>query len=201
MKVLVLNGSLKHAPDETNTGELAQLVLDGMAGPDVQTEMVRLADYTIPAGVVRDAGDGDVWPWLADKIKACDVLILATSIWWGGRSSLLQRVIERMDYIDEEHRAGKPNQLYNKVGGIVVTGHEDGAMSIIGKLMMVMTFMGLTMPPGCATYWVGEPGGGTAGDPEKRRKNETTQTMAKTLGRNLLFYATLLKVHPLAPGN
>ncbi len=201
MKVLLLNGSLKHAPDETNTGELSQLVLDGMAGPDVQAEVIRLADKNIPVGVVRSAGAGDDWPEIADKIKACDVLILATPIWWGALSSLLQRVIERMDYIDEEHRAGKPNQLYNKVGGIIVTGNEDGAMSIIGRLMMVMTFMGLTLPPGCATYWIGEVGGSLAGDPDRRRANETTKAMAKTLGRNLLFYATLLKAYPLEPGS
>ena len=201
MKVLVLNGSLKHAPDETNTGELAQLVLDGMVGPDVQTDTIRLADKNIPVGVVRSAGEGDDWPEIAEKIKDSDILIMATPTWWGGRSSLIQRVIERMDYIDEEHRAGKPNQLYNKVGGIVVTGNEDGAMSIIGGIMMMMTFMGFTLPPGCATYWIGEVGGSLDGDPDRRRANETTKKMAKTLGRNLLFYATLLKVHPLEPSN
>ena len=199
IRVLVLNATLKQAPEESNTGELAQLVLDSFPKGDVVADTIRLVDYNIPPGIVYKAGEHDDWPAIADKIKATDVLIMATPIWWGGRSSLIQRVIERMDYIDEEHRHTGRNTLYNKVAGVVITGNEDGAMSVLGSIMMVLTFMGFTLPPGCATYWVGEVGGDMKLDPDKRRANETTKKMAKTLARNLLFYATLLKVHTIDP--
>ena len=68
-------------------------------------------------------------------------MLFATSIWWGNRSSLMQRVIERMDAFDEAYIAGGRSALYNKVAGIVITGSEDGALSAMGTIMMVLTCM------------------------------------------------------------
>ena len=111
----------------------------------------------------------------------------------------MQRVIERMDALDEEYRADGRSALYNKVAGIVITGSEDGALSTMGSIMMVLTWMGFTLPPECAAYWIGEVGQPTSEDCAKRRMNEATQHMAKNLARNLVYYAQLLKRHPLVP--
>jgi len=105
LNVLVLNGSLKHAPDTSNTEEVAELVLDFMKPHGVRGEIVRLADRNIPVGLGFREGPDDDWPSLVGKIKAADVVIFATPIWWGGRSSLMQRVIERLDSLDEEYIA------------------------------------------------------------------------------------------------
>ena len=70
----------------------------------------------------------------------------------------MQRIIERLDSLDEEYIASGRSALYNKVAGVVVTGSEDGALSTIGSIQMVLTFMGFTLPPECAAYWVGEVG-------------------------------------------
>ena len=64
---------------------------------------------------------------------------------------------------------------------------------------MVLTFLGFTIPPECAAYWVGEVGQPPAKDREKRLVNEATQHMAKNLARNTVYYAQLLKEHPLEP--
>ena len=158
---------------------------------------MRLSDQSIPVGLGFREGAGDDWPGLVEKLKAADIVIFATPIWWGGRSSLMQRVIERMDALDEEYHAGGRSALYNKVAGIVITGSEDGALSTMGSIMMVLTWMGFTLPPECAAYWVGEVGQPTSEDRARRRKNEATQQMAKNLARNLVYYAQLLKEHPL----
>jgi len=63
--------------------------------------------------------------------------------------------------------------------------------------MMVLTWMGFTLPPECAAYWVGEVGFPPAGDREKRLRNQATKNMAKNMARNLVYYAQLLKEHPL----
>jgi hypothetical protein len=59
----------------------------------------------------------------------------------------------------------------------------------MGPIMMVLTWMGFTLPPECAAYWIGEVGQPTSEDRAKRRMNEATQHMAENLARNLVYYA------------
>lgn len=197
LSVLVLNGSLKHAPEISNTEEVAELALDFMRPHGIRSEIIRLADRNIPVGLGFREGPDDDWPEIVGKIKAADIVIFATPIWWGGRSSLMQRVIERLDSLDEEYIASGRSALYNKVAGIVITGSENGALATMGSIMMVLTFMGFTLPPECAAYWVGEVGHPPSEDRERRLKNEATPHMAKNMARNLVYYARLLKKHPL----
>ncbi len=199
LKALVLNGSLKHGKDISNTEEVTQLVLDHMAKHNVSSETLRLADMNIPVGLGFRESKDDEWPDIVTKIKAADIVLFATPIWWGGRSSLMQRIIERMDALDEEYRADGRSALYNKVAGIIITGSEDGSLSVMGSIMMVLTWMGFTLPPECCAYWVGEVGQPVATDRERRLKNEATKHMAKNLARNLVYYAQLLKERPLIP--
>ena len=198
LNVIALNGSLKHKPDISNTEEVVVEVIGNMGTKcEVASEIIRLSDCNLPVGLGFRESETDEWPVIVDKIKAADIVLFATPVWWGGRSSLMQRVIERFDALDEEYHASGRSALYNKVAGIVVTGSEDGALQTMGSIMMVLTWMGFTLPPECAAYWVGEVGFPPADDREKRLKNQATKTMAKNLARNLVYYAQLLKEHPL----
>ncbi|MBI2616262.1 MAG: NAD(P)H-dependent oxidoreductase [Gemmatimonadetes bacterium] len=198
LRVTVLNASLKHAPDVSNTEELTQLVIQNMGSScEVASETIRLSDQRLPVGLGFRESPEDDWPGLVDRIKASDVVLFTTPVWWGGRSSLMQRVIERLDALDEEYHASGRSALYNKVAGIVITGSEDGALHTMGTIMMVLTWMGFTLPPECCAYWVGEVGFPPSEDRAKRLKNQATAAMAKNLARNLVYYAQLLKKHPL----
>jgi len=199
LNVLALNGSLKHEPDISNTGEVASLVLDEIrALAPIDADVVRLSDATLPVGLnFREAAQDD-WPRLVAKIKAADIVLFCTPIWWGGRSSLMQRVIERLDALDEEYSATGRSAIKGKVAGIVITGSEDGALSVMGSIMMVLSFMGFTLPPECCAYWVGEVGQPTSQDREKRLKNMATMHMAKGLAQSVVYHARLLKAHPQA---
>jgi multimeric flavodoxin WrbA len=201
LRVLVLNGTLHHEPEISNTGELTDLVLAAMREHvEVHADVIRLSDRILPVGLgFRESPDDD-WPAIVGLLKAADVVIFATPIWWGGRSSLMQRAIERLDALDEEYHASGRSALYNKVAGIVVTGSEDGALATMGSIMMVLTWMGFTLPPECAAYWVGEVGFPPSEDRGKRLRNQASGNMARNLARNLVFYAELLKSHPLLPG-
>jgi multimeric flavodoxin WrbA len=203
LNVLALNASLKHEPALSNTGELASLVLEEIrALADINADEVRLSDSMLPVGLgFREAGDDD-WPDLVAKIKAADIVLFCTPIWWGGRSSLMQRVIERLDALDEEYSATGRSAIKGKVAGIVITGSEDGALSVMGSIMMVLSFMGFTMPPECAAYWVGEVGQPTSEDRDKRLRNMATMHMAKGLAQSVVYHARLLKANPqtLIPG-
>jgi multimeric flavodoxin WrbA len=197
LNVLVLNASLKHEPAVSNTGELASLVLDEMrALAAISATVVRLSDAALPVGLGFREAANDEWPDLVTKIKAADIALFCTPIWWGGRSSLMQRLIERLDALDEEYSSTGRSAIKGKVAGVVITGSEDGALSVMGSIMMVMTWMGFTLPPECAAYWVGEVGQPTSQDREKRLRNMATMHMAKGLAQNLVYYARLLKAHP-----
>ncbi len=200
LRVLALNGSLKHEPEASNTEEVAREVISHMGTAcSIDAEIVRLSDVNLPVGLgFRESPDDD-WPALVERIKASDVVLFATPIWWGGRSSLMQRLIERLDALDEEYIATGRSALYNKVAGVCITGSEDGALSTLGTIMMVLTFMGFTLPPECACYWVGEVGFPPSEDAEKRRKNPAVPHMAMNMARNLVYYAQLLRDHPLLP--
>jgi len=197
LSVLVLNASLKHGSELSNTEELANLVLENMKEHNITSEIIRLADKNIPVGLGFRESQDDEWPEIVEKLKKADIVIFATPVWWGGRSSLMQRIIERMDALDEEYLQGGRSALLNKVAGIVITGSEDGAQATLGGIMEVLTFMNFTLPPECCAYWVGEVGQPPKDDREKRLINEATKHMAHNLARNLVYYARLLKQHPL----
>lgn len=196
MQVLVLNASLKHGPDLSNTEEVTNMVLAEMAKHgQVKSETIRLSDKNIPVGLGFRESEDDDWPEIADKLRKADILIMATPIWWGGRSSLMQRVIERMDAFDEEAHSGRAD-LLNKVAGIVITGSEDGAQATMAGIMEVLSFMNFALPPQCCTYWVGEVGLDPGTDRDRRRKNEAVGGMAAATGRNLMHLAKALKATP-----
>ena len=201
LRVLVLNASLKRGKKISNTQEVADLVLSHMKKVATIThESVRLADKNIPVGLGFKEGKNDDWPKIAKKLQEADIVIFATPVWWGNRSSLMQRVIERMDAFDEEAVKNGRSSLLNKVAGICITGSEDGAQATMAGLMEVLSFMNFTLPPQCCAYWVGEVGRQTQKDADMRRKNKAVKEMAKNTARNLVYYAQLLKQHPLVLG-
>ena len=199
LNVLVLNASLKHGPDASSTEEVALQVIDAMQQYAAVThEIVRLSDKRIPVGLGYKESEDDEWPAIVEQIKRADIVLFATPIWWGGRSSLMQRVIERMDAFDEDVIKGGRSVLLNKVAGVVITGSEDGAQATLAGILSTLTFLNFTIPPNACTYWVGEVGEDPQTDRERRRKNKAVAHMASNTARNLVAVAQLLKEHPLS---
>ncbi|KND49556.1 MAG: NADPH-dependent FMN reductase [Parcubacteria bacterium C7867-008] len=199
LNVLVLNASLKHGDEPSSTQEVADLVVEKMRShAQIIVESVRLSDMNLPVGLGYKESEDDEWPAIVEQIKSADIILFATPIWWGGRSSLMQRIIERMDAFDEGTIPGISGRegLLNKVAGIVITGSEDGAQAVMAGMMEVLSFLNFTLPPQCCTYWVGEVGMDPKTDSERRRNNPAVEHMATNTAKNLVHAAQTLKTNP-----
>ena len=92
LKALFLNCTLKPSPAVSHTEGLARKVIEWFDTMDVESEMVRVADYHVPTGTSSYEGEGDEWPVILDKVKAADIIVMCTPIWFGVRSSVCQLV-------------------------------------------------------------------------------------------------------------
>jgi multimeric flavodoxin WrbA len=200
LKALMLNCTLKRSPEVSNTQALLDRVAEILHGLDCETETVRVVDYHVPFGIESDLGDGDEWPQILDKILAADILIIGTSIWFGVRSSVCQMVIERLDGTYNSTNEVGQYPLYNTVGGVVVTGNEDGAHDAAGNTLFNLVHLGCTIPPNADCYWVGDSGPGPSFvDADGWNQSAYTRKTAGWMAHNLVHMARILRDRPIPP--
>lgn len=191
MKALVLNCTLKPSPETSNTEALARVVMDQLQKDGIEVEIVRLVDLDIKPGVKTDQGAGDAWPSVHARLQAADILVVATPTWLGQMSSVCKRALERMDAIlSETDDQGRP-WTFGKVGGVVITGNEDGAHHIVGTVSQGLVDVGYTVPGQSWTYWHLGPGPGP--DYTKTRQaHDYSDRVARNAARNLAHVARAL---------
>ena len=158
LNALVLNCTLKRSPEASNTEALASVLSAALADGGAACETIRIVDHDVLPGVSSDEGDGDAWPAIRAKVVASEILVLATPTWFGQPSSVVKRVLERMDaMLSETGDDGLP-VAFNRVAGFVVTGNEDGAHHVIAELAQAVNDIGYTVPAQAWTYWNKGPG-------------------------------------------
>jgi len=82
---LFLNCTLKQSRETSNTEALCNLLVDRLKAhePDIETEIVRVADYNILPGISNDEGEGDEWPEILEKVKRCNIFIPKSGVHLG----------------------------------------------------------------------------------------------------------------------
>ncbi|WP_112182561.1 MULTISPECIES: flavodoxin family protein [Paraliobacillus] len=202
LNVLFLNASLKGREEVSNTEALYQQVEEIYREEECETENLRLADYHIPFGMSEDMGDGDEWPLVLEKVKAADIVLIGTPIWLGEKSSLATLAIERLYASSSETNEKGQSIYYNKVGGVVITGNEDGAKKAASSVLYGLSHIGFVIPPNVDTYWVGEAGPGPSFIDAGGKDSDFVKSHVSMLAYNTLYFAKLLKDHPIpAKGN
>ena len=146
MNAIILLSTLKRT-GLSNTETLCDFLVDRMKAAGIDCETIKLVDHEIPPGTYSNMGSGDEWPQILEKIFKSDIVIFATPVWWSNHSSLMQRVIERLDELHDRVLEGKPSGLEGKTAGIVVTGDSDGSQHIIGNIANFCNAIGLLVPP------------------------------------------------------
>jgi len=200
LKVLFLNCTLSRTPQLSHTEGLIGVAERIFQANGVETEVLRPVDYEIPAGLGLDMSetdewDRDEWPTIQAKIDACDILILGSSVWLGEKTSVCNRVLERM--YGYTHLLNEKGQYrdYGKVGAALITGNEDGVKHCAMNMLFSLSHIGYTVPPQADAGWMGEAGPGPSymdpgsGGPE----NDFTNRNTTFLVWNCLHLARMLK--------
>lgn len=198
LSAIVVNCTLKPSPAPSNTEALAGVVAGHLAARGAAVDHVRAVDFDIRPGVSSDEGDGDEWPEIRRRILACDILLMATPTWLGQPSSVAKRVLERLNAVMGETGPDDRPLAFDKVGGVVVTGNEDGAHHIIAVVAQALIDIGFTVPAQAWTYWHRGPGPGPDYLDDDTGHDWSHRT-GETAAANLVAVARALKHHPLPP--
>jgi multimeric flavodoxin WrbA len=198
LRALVLNCTLKPAPEESSSALLGEEIVDALAEHSVKSEQVRVVDAGVKFGVSADEGDGDGWPSLRRRMLESDILVVVTPIWLGQPSAVCKMVLERLDAeLSETDDQGRM-ETYGKVGALGVVGNEDGAHHVTAEVYQALSDVGFTIPANGVTYWVGE--AMQAVDyKDKEPRPEKTQATTSTLAANAAHLARLLRDSPYPP--
>ncbi len=197
LNALFLNCSLKKSEEVSNTEAYIEHAEKIFHELNVKTEKIRLADFDIYFGNSNDEGDGDEWPKILKKIYACDILIIATPVWRGDRSSIAKIAAERMDGIwDDANEENGQYPTFNKVAGVMVDGNEDGAKRAITAAMFDLNEQGFTIPVNAFSYYVGKAGPGPSYIEAEGDKHEFTNRTLLYMVHNLVDCAKTLKENP-----
>ncbi|KAB7740608.1 flavodoxin family protein [Nostocoides sp. F2B08] len=199
LRAAFINCTLKRSPEESNTAGLMAVSARIMREQGVSVDEIRAVDHDIAPGVqpdMREHGwERDEWPALAERILAADILVIGTPIWLGDKSSVCTRVVERLYALSGELNDKGQSLFYGRVGGVVVTGNEDGIKHVAMNVLFSLQHLGYLVPPQVDTGWVGEAGPGPSyldegsGGPE----NDFTQRNTEIMTWNLMHLAVMLR--------
>ncbi len=207
LKAVFVNCTLKKSPMTSHTDTLIKVSKAIMEKEQVAVEEVRLIDHDVPPGVYPDmkehGWEKDEWPELFKKIIAADVLIVGTPIWLGEKSSIAQKLIERLYGMSSMTNEKGQYIFYGKVGGCMVTGNEDGIKHCAMGILYSLQHVGYSIPPQADCGWIGKVGPGPSyGDTEwKGEKLDTpvgfdsdfTNRNTTFMTYNLLHLASIIK--------
>ena len=199
LRAVFVNCTLKRSPEISHTAGLVAVSTAIMRAHGVTVDEIRAVDHDLAPGVQPDMTQHgwarDDWPALAERIMAADILVIATPIWLGDKSSVCTRVIERLYALSGELNEVGQYRYYGRAGGVVVTGNEDGIKHVAMNVLYSLQHLGYTIPPQADAGWVGEAGPGPSyldpgsGGPQ----NEFTQRNTTFMAWNLMHVAAMLK--------
>ncbi|MCA1783488.1 MAG: flavodoxin family protein [Dermatophilaceae bacterium] len=199
LRAVFVNCTLKPSPELSHTAGLMEVSARIMRDNGVTVDEIRAVDHDIAPGVQPDMREhgwaADDWPALSERILAADILVLGTPIWLGEKSSVCTRVVERLYALSGMLNDKGQSLYYGKVGGVIVTGNEDGIKHVAMNVLYSLQHLGYVIPPQADAGWIGEAGPGPSyldegsGGPE----NDFTQRNTRIMSWNLMHLAAMLR--------
>lgn len=207
LKAIYVNCTLKKSPLPSHTSKLMNVSKQIMEKEKVDVEVIRLVDHEVANGIYPNMTEHgwkkDEWPQIFKKILDADILIMGTPIWLGEKSSIAQKLIERLYGMSGEINEKGQYIYYGKVGGCIITGNEDGVKHCAMGILYSLQHLGYSIPPQADCGWIGEVGPGPSyGDKEWQGKklesatgfdSEFTNKNTTFMTYNILHLASMLK--------
>lgn len=202
LRALFLNCTLKPSPQSSHTRRLIDVSAEIMRKNDVHVDIVRPVDLDLAPGVYKDmkehGADVDDWPALYKKVQAAHILVLGSPIWLGEKSSVCQQVIERLYATSSELNDRGQYTYYDRVGGCLITGNEDGIKHCSMGILYALQHLGYVIPPQADAGWIGEAGPGLSYGDERDdgthagEDNDFTQRNTTFMTWNLMHMAHMI---------
>ncbi|HUF52126.1 MAG TPA: flavodoxin family protein [Longimicrobiales bacterium] len=199
LRALFLNCTLKRSPEVSHTRGLIDLSCAILERNGVSVDVLRPVDFDVPCGVYPDMTEHgwprDQWPEIQQRVMAADILVIATPIWLGDKSSICTKVIERLYGSSAILNDQGQYAYYGRAGGCIVTGNEDGIKHCSMNILYSLQHLGYVIPPQADAGWIGEAGPGPSYlDPESGGpENEFTNRNTTFMTWNLLHMARMLR--------
>jgi multimeric flavodoxin WrbA len=209
LKAVFVNCTLKKSPETSHTETLMEVSKNIMIKEKVKVDTIRLVDHEVATGIYPDMTDYgwkvDEWPSLFERIIDADILFVGTPIWLGEKSSVTQKLIERLYAMSAKTNDKGQYLFYGKVGGCIITGNEDGVKHCAMGILYSLQHVGYSIAPQADSGWIGEVGPGPSyGDKEWQGEklpkpagfeSEFTNRNSTIMTYNALHLAAMLKAN------
>ncbi len=203
LSALFLNCTLKPSPQDSHTRTLIDTSAAIMRENEVDVEVLRPVDLNLAPGVYGDmtkhGADADDWPELYRTVLDANILVLGSPIWLGEKSSVCQRVIERLYGNSGDLNEDGQYAYYGRAAGCLITGNEDGIKHCAMGILYALQHLGYTIPPQADAGWIGPAGPGPSYGDERDDgsrvgvDNDFTQRNTTFMTWNLMH--TALRLH------
>lgn len=210
-KLKLLGISTSARGKESNSYYLMKLAFDSLKDDNVEKEIIIASElnlrpcnhhYSIDAKMcvhpclITQMDKEDEMIKIYDGILNADIVIFSTPIYWGNHSQLMQLIIERLNSLENANSTHHQVLVKNKIGGLMILGHEDGYQHVAGGLMNFLTEMGLIFPPQAYAAWVGESDENTKDDRKKIETDKIIQEVYTDLVENTVNFAKAILICP-----
>lgn len=153
--VLLINGSTHRAG---NTGYMADLAEGLLRERGISYRRFNISehhiDYCWCCYAVRAESctypcrnNSDDMPAFHQMLAASKAVIVASPINWNSTSARLKTFLDRTTCLENLYHLGKPGQTEGKIAGILVNGHEDGAITTAMHIWLNFEQMGYILAP------------------------------------------------------
>lgn len=153
--VLVLNGSSHRGH---NTSQLADWIEDALKKRKASYRRYNLNEYEIQhcwccysmydaACTYPCRNQLDDMPAFHRMLEQAKAVIILSPINWNNMSARLKDFLDRTTCLENFGILGRPSAVVNKVAGIIVTGHEDGALKTAMDIFVYFQQMGFILAP------------------------------------------------------
>jgi multimeric flavodoxin WrbA len=165
---------------------MLQTVLEKAKKMGAETELIFLRDHPVSycmgcysknPELCNEDVFREMLPYLYEKIKKADGMVLGTPVYWFGPSGLIKNFLDLLTAFENTGPL-----LAGKVVSCVVSGEEDGATNAASSLLIPLNYMGAIIPPYSITYTIGP-----------LEKNQDTLLECERIAKNMVLTIKKLK--------